>query len=236
MFKSNLTLKNKSYWQTYKPGEIPSVPQNPPQELLNSISSPILDVGTGDGVLAEELEKQGFDVYGIDIAENIIKENIKRITKVKYSIQSITTRTDFPDNFFDLIVFKFTMTNIHKDSWDNVAKEAYRILKPTGKVWVLEPLVSESYKKRYELAANFVKDKNCVYVFYDKDLAEKITSKSDLENAIKENKVSRVIKHYTIEELKKVFDKLEMTDNRVIKVTSPSGYTINTFEGVFVKR
>lgn len=226
---------NIQYWQNYKPGAIPTFPASPPDKLLNCINGPILVVGTGDGVLAEQLASKGFRVYGIDVALNIINENKSRKSKVEYSIQDMTTKTDFPDNFFDLVIFKFVLTNIHKKSWRGLGNEVFRILKPQGKVWILEPLVSESYKKRYELAANFIKDKNCAYVFSDKKLAEKISTKNELKQAIKENKVSRIVKHYTIEELRQIFNKLELTDHRIFKVTSPSGFTLNTIEGIFSK-
>ena len=228
----DLNENNKKYWQKYKPGQIPTVPKEPPEELLINTKT-ILDVGTGDGVLAEKLAKKGFEVYGIDIAENIIKENKKRDIKVYYSIQNITRKTNFPNAFFDLIIFRFTLTNIHKDSWDKLGEEIFRLLKNGGIVWLLEPLISESYNKRYELASDFVKDKHCVYVFFNKDLAEKINTKEELQKAIKENKVSRVVKHYEVKELKYIFRKLKLTNNRVIEITSPSGYKIKTFEGVF---
>jgi ubiquinone/menaquinone biosynthesis C-methylase UbiE len=231
----SLNLNNKKYWQKYKPGEIPSVPKNPPQALLKGVRT-ILDIGTGDGILAEKLANEGYEVFAIDIAENIIAENQKRKSKVKYSVQTITSKTDFKDGMFDLIIFRFTLTNVHKDSWIKVGNEVVRMLKPGGKVWALEPLISDSYHERYKLASNFIKDKHCVYVFFDKELAEKINNKRDLEKAIEENKVSRIVKHYTIKELKTVFDRLELIDNRVVKVTSPSGFIINTFEGVFLKK
>jgi 2-polyprenyl-3-methyl-5-hydroxy-6-metoxy-1,4-benzoquinol methylase len=114
---NSLTGQNKNYWQNYKPGEVPSVPKNLPLELIDQVSGPVLDVGTGDGVLAEDLSRNGFEVYGIDVAENIITENQKRKTNVYYSIDDITRRTKFLENFFDLLIFKFILTNIHKDSW-----------------------------------------------------------------------------------------------------------------------
>ena len=232
----DLTKQNKKYWQSYKPGEIPSIPQDVPQKLLASITGPVLDVGVGDGKMAEEISEKGLDVYGIDIAENIIAENKKRKSKVIYSVEDIAQKTNFSDNFFDVILFKFTLTNIHKESWQSVNNEIHRILKPGGKVWVLEPMVSTSYNKRYKLAKNFIDDKHCVYVFHDKNLAEKIQTKEDLTRAIKNNEVSRIIKHYTIAELKEVFSKLKLADYRTINVVSPSGFAIETFEGVFEKK
>ncbi len=233
---NSLTGQNKNYWQNYKPGEVPSVPKNLPLELIDQVSGPVLDVGTGDGALAEDLSRNGFEVYGIDVAENIITENQKRKTNVYYSIDDITRRTKFLDNFFDLLIFKFTLTNIHKDSWSRVAKEVLRILKPSGKIWILEPLVSQSYKKRYELASDFIDDQNCVYVFNDKDLADKVATTDDLQKAIEDKKVSRIVKHYTVKELENIFHKLKLEDYRIIKVISPSGFVIKTFEGIFSKK
>ena len=232
---NTLDQQNKIYWQEYKPGTIPTTPLSPPKILLDNIHGPILDVGTGDGILAEELSLIDFDVYGIDIAKSIIENNQKKITRVNYSIQDITTRTNFPDNFFELVIFKFTLTNIHKEAWEPLGKEIFRILKPTGCVWIVEPLVSESYVQRYKLASNFVSDKNCVYVFNDKDLAATVNTRDDLQNAINNKLVSRIVKHYTIEELKSIFNKLTLTNHKIIPVTSPSGFVINTFEGIFKK-
>ena len=231
----NIAQQNIEYWQSYKSGKIPTVPLAPPQELLNGIKGPILDAGTGDGVLAENLALKGFMVYGIDIAKNIISENVNRNSRVNYSVQNMSDKTNFPDGFFDLVIFRFTLTNIHQESWSKLGEETFRILKPGGKIWLLEPLVSESYKTRYELAANFVADRNCAYIFYDKSLARKINTKEDLKKAISDKKVSRIVKHYTLDELSQIFGKFKMVGNKLIKITSPSGFNLNTLEGIFEK-
>jgi len=230
-----LNKQNKEYWQKYKPGEIPSPSKEPPEELINEIRGKILDVGTGDGDLAEKLAERGFRVFGIDIAENIIYENKKRNTNVEYSVQDIAKKTEFPDNKFDLILFQYTLTNIHKESWEFLGNEIFRILKPRGKVWVFEPLVSGGYKERYKLASYFIKDKNCVYVFSNKNLAEKIKTKKELKKAINDKKVTRIVKHYTKKEIERMFSKLKLIQDRKVEITSPSGFKINTFEGIFLK-
>lgn len=230
-----LNKQNKKFWQKYKPGEVPGPSNEPPLKLLKNKNYTILDIGTGDGLLAEKFSKDGFNVCAIDIAKNIINENKKRKTKVKYSIQDITQKTNFPNNHFNLIIFKFTLTNIHKESWNKVGKEVFRLLKPGGFLWTLEPLVSNSYRKRYVLASNFINDKNCVYVFYEKDLASQIRTKEDLGEAIRKEKVSRIVKHYTEQELKRIFIDLSLKESNKIEITSPSGFKINTFEGIFQK-
>jgi len=231
-----LNEKNREYWQRYKPGKIPSPSQEPPENLINNIRGSILDVGTGDGSLAEKLAKKNYSIFGIDIAENIICENKKRKSSVNYSIQDITKKTTFPDDTFALIIFKYTLTNIHKESWNFLREEVFRILRPLGKVWFFEPIFSESYKERYRLASHFISDKNCVYVFSDKSLAEKVKTKEDLKKAIKEQKVSRVIKHYTKEEIETIFSNLKLIQSRKTQIISPSGFKINTLEGVFLKK
>ncbi|MCF7845293.1 MAG: class I SAM-dependent methyltransferase [Candidatus Pacebacteria bacterium] len=231
-----LNDQNAEYWQNYKPGEIPSPTQEPPEELLKSISGRALDIGTGDGKIAEKLAKRKLDVFGIDIAKNIIEANIKRNSKVDYSVQDITKRTTFPDNSFDLITSRYTLTNIHQESWESLGEEVFRILKPRGLFWVFEPLVSASYSERYRLSNYLLKDKNCVYVFSEKNLAEKIKKKEDLEDAIKQKKVIRIVKHYTREELENIFKELKLIQWRRAEVNSPSGFKIETFEGVFQKQ
>lgn len=232
---SSLDQQNIKYWQNYVPGQVPSIPQSIPIKLLSDINGPILDVGTGDGLLAENLSRKGLTVFAIDIAKNVIEENKKRTSRVDYTVQNITAKTSFPSEYFDLIIFKFTLTNIHSESWKKLGNEIYRILKPGGKMWIFEPLVSDSYAQRYQLAANFVKDQHCVYVFNDKDLAAKVTTTSDLKAAIKNNQVSRIIKHYSPEELVSLFPKLKLVDSRTLQIPSPSGFPINTFEGIFSK-
>lgn len=235
IMENNLNKINKIYWQNYKPGEIPSTYNDISHEIFENVNGPILDVGTGDGILAESLASNGFDVYGIDIAKNIIKENTSKATKVKYSVQDISEKTNFPNNFFNLIIFKFTLTNIHKESWENVSNEVFRILKPNGKLLIIEPLVSPSYQLRYDLASNFIKDPHCLYVFKDKDLAKHIKTLEELEQTIDNNQVSRIVKHYTVEEIKTIFNKLDIIDHIILNISSPSGYDINTFEGIFIK-
>ncbi|MFA5828425.1 MAG: class I SAM-dependent methyltransferase [Candidatus Shapirobacteria bacterium] len=230
-----LNQENKKYWQKYKTGEIPSVPNLPPTTLLDNIHGPILDIGTGDGALAEQLAVQGHEVEAIDLAENIVRANMTRNSKVRYSLQDITQGTNFDGAYFDLAIFRFTLTNIHKESWRELGVEINRILKPTGKVWILEPLVSESYRRRYLLASKFIDEPHCVYVFKDKELAEKINTEAKLKQALANDLVSRIVKHYTIDELKSIFNTLKLNDHRVIEIISPSGFIIKTFEGVFSK-
>jgi ubiquinone/menaquinone biosynthesis C-methylase UbiE len=190
-----LNEDNKKYWQSYKPGDIPSIIYGPPEYLY---SGKILDVGTGDGFLAEQMAEKGAEVYGIDIAENIISANQQK-GKANYMVGDITARVDFPDAFFDLTVFRFVLTSIHSEGWIRLNQEVKRVLKAGGKVWVMEPLVSATYQERYKLAYSVLGQENCLYVFSDKELAEKVKTVEELKKNL--DKVIRIVKHYTKEEL-----------------------------------
>lgn len=229
-----LQAKNNSYWQNYAPGAIPTSPLRPPEDLLAKIKGPVLDLGCGDGAMAEELS-QKFTVYAADVSKKVIAENLKRKSPVTYSVEDITEKTSFKNAFFDLLLLKYVLTSIHKESWANLGKEVFRILKPGGYIWLSEPLVSESYTDRYALASELLTDKNCAYVFKQPDMAEKIKTTAQVKNALAQGLVIRVVKHYTLEELQEIFTDFSLVDHKVIKTKSPSNYTINTVEAIFQK-
>lgn len=227
---------NKEYWQKYKPGSIPSVPNLPPKILfMNGKKLNILDVGTGDGKVAEKLAHFGHNVYGIDIAKNIITENISRKSNVSYSIQDISKRTTFSSSFFDLIISRFVFTNIPKDERKLASKEISRLLNPHGKLWTLEPLVSKSYNLRYKLSEDYSNEKKSVVVFKEKEMAKKITNKKQMEKAFNSDMFSRIVKHYVEQNIIKLFEPLSLLERRILDIPSPSSYTIKTFEGIFGK-
>ncbi|MDD4900656.1 MAG: class I SAM-dependent methyltransferase [Patescibacteria group bacterium] len=100
----------------------------------------VLDLGCGTGRHLVYLAKQGFDVYGIDIAAEGIRqakqwlksENLKASLK----IGSIYQRLPYNDNFFDAIISTLT---IHHQKIENIRKaicEIERILKPGGFIFI----------------------------------------------------------------------------------------------------
>ncbi len=112
-------------------------------EKLNLKSgSLLLDAGCGEGETAIYLaRKYQIKARGIDILNfNIEKANKKRVDlgledEVDFQIMDYAN-TNFPNETFDAILALETV--VHAVDYKNVLKEFYRILKPGGKLSMLE--------------------------------------------------------------------------------------------------
>jgi ubiquinone/menaquinone biosynthesis C-methylase UbiE len=100
----------------------------------------ILDLGCGSGRHTVYFVKNGFDVYGIDIADKGIKlakewlkkENLKAIFKVG----NIYEKLPYNDNFFDAVISTGTL---HHERIENIRKairEIERVLVPGGLIFI----------------------------------------------------------------------------------------------------
>ena len=233
----DLNLANKKYWRKYKAGSTPGVTEEPGSNILSLFKKGdrILDAGTGQGKLADSLSNKGYKVSAIDINSNEIVTNRARKTKVFYSKQDITQRTTFPDNYFKLIIFRYVLTNIHKQDWKKLLKEVNRILKKDGYLWVVEPLVSKSYGLRYKLSSKFLDDPHAFFVFKDHATARKINTRKELQVEIDNKNINRIVRHYSLKEFSQIFTNYRLLKSRKIWIKSDAGYLIDTFVG-FMKR
>ena len=228
---------NKLYWSQYAQGTTPGIDEMPSVDLLEGLTphANVLDVGTGTGKLAEYLAALEFSVYGIDINDNEIAANKTRGSEVVYSHQDIAEQTDFSDSFFDLVIFRYTLTNIHKAQWAALTAEIGRITKLGGYVWLAEPHINEAYDERYKLGKQKLEDEHALYVFKDKDKAAQIKDAASLEAAIAADEVSRIVRHYDEAELADLFPEFKPVDTKHVSHTSPSGYPLDTVIMTFRK-
>lgn len=100
----------------------------------------ILDLGAGDGTCLQyfstyfpEANLFGIDVSDLSIDEAAAKQIPKSEVKV-YDGQHIP----YPDNCFDMILVATVMHHIRFELHDGLMQEALRVLKPGGKIFIVE--------------------------------------------------------------------------------------------------
>lgn len=103
----------------------------------------LLDVGIGTGEpFAEQFNKDGYQVNGVDIAQNLLE--ICRLKGIKASYGNAEDQLDFSDNTFDL-VYCFNTTWYFKDIERAIA-EMIRV----SKKWVVFDIIdSTEWKTRF---------------------------------------------------------------------------------------
>ena len=112
--------------------------------IINDIipkNKTILDVGCSHGYAVEDLQKKGYDTYGIDIAEKAIEYSIQRglINCKCCSADNI----DFDDNIFDVILSTDTLEHIPIDNIDKVINEFNRVTNEKAIIFIKVATVPE---------------------------------------------------------------------------------------------
>lgn len=133
----------------------------------------ILDVGTGTGLLAfgayELLGGTGLVIASDKFSDCVYEcQQIAKLSKIEKGFQTLVTpaeKIDLPDNYADKIVMRSVL--VHILDKQTCIDEFYRVLKPSGKVVLFEPIMS-SNTKYYDLIApdlitNFDKFKEIEY-------------------------------------------------------------------------
>lgn len=110
-----------------------------------TIDSSILELGCGRGEFLNEFIELGMKGFGVDIS-NYAKDFCKN---AEIKVSDITKeKLPYPDNYFDIIYSKSFIEHFYYP--DEVFKEAYRVLKPSGIFINLTPEWQYIYKSFYE--------------------------------------------------------------------------------------
>ncbi len=86
----------------------------------------IFDVGCGIGLFLEKFDGATWQRYGVDISDFAVEQSRSR----GISIKDYESGYDYPDQFFDVIVFRGTIQ--HLDTPFSVMKKCTRLLKKGG--------------------------------------------------------------------------------------------------------
>jgi len=99
----------------------------------------MLDVGCGPGVTADYFVKRGFDLYGVDIAPEMIRqcgETFAGVDRAHFSV-GVIEKLEFPDGFFDVVTAMGVVEYIEDDA--RAVAEMARVTRPGGIVIVTLP-------------------------------------------------------------------------------------------------
>lgn len=104
-------------------------------DMIDNDQGKVLDIGCGPAVLTLELLNKGFEVWGMDLSEEVIEEACKKIGKTELSSSAHFTvgnieSLDFADEYFDMVICAGVFSYL--DDVTQAIKEIYRVLKPGG--------------------------------------------------------------------------------------------------------
>ena len=108
----------------------------------------ILDAGCGEGRNSIYMAKQGFKIYGIDIASPAIEKG-KRWAKSEGLTEMVNLRVGdvtkllYEDNFFDAVIDSYTIEFILKK--EHYVKEVARVFKSEGLFFLLTAIPPSKY-------------------------------------------------------------------------------------------
>jgi len=113
------------------------------QKLINVLENPnaqVLDVACGTGDLSLELQKTGkAKVFGTDFCRPMLEiafdKNEKNALKIPY-VEADGMNLSFADENFDAVTIAFGLRNF--SNWQAGLREIHRVLKPGGKIVILE--------------------------------------------------------------------------------------------------
>lgn len=109
----------------------------------NNTNYNILDIGTGPGSLPEMLVKKDSSVLitAIDIDSAMITNVKARIKhkKIEFKHQQSGNHLDFTANQFDVVTICSVLFLLDENTKTKLMEEAFRVVKPNGKVIVLTP-------------------------------------------------------------------------------------------------
>jgi len=107
--------------------------------LIDLSGLSLVDVGAGDGKFAQAFAKRGADVIGIEIDKEKV-EIAKQVSDPRVRIL-LGRGEDLPldDGASDLICFMFSFHHVPLALQDEAIGEAWRVLKPGGRLHVVDP-------------------------------------------------------------------------------------------------
>ena len=158
-------------------------------KFLNNLSgTKILDAGCGVGNDCKYAQERGFEIVGIDFADEIIKEAKKKYPVGNFKVMDVT-QLSFPKETFDGIIFINVLFHLPKSQIDHVFNELNKVLKKGGKMIMIfqegdeEKIVEEPLERGY-----YMYMQHYTFEFIERKLKEHNLKVYDFEREVVDDK------------------------------------------------
>lgn len=111
----------------------------------------ILDVGSGTGIILENIDLLPENYFGLDISENMLKISKKKFPS-HFFFKGDMSNMPFKDNSFDSVISLFGSFSYSLDHLKTV-QEIERVLKPNGKFFIM------IYGRKYSSRKSYILNK-----------------------------------------------------------------------------
>jgi ubiquinone/menaquinone biosynthesis C-methylase UbiE len=117
------------------------------QEMLTRWVAPagrrVVDVGCGSGELVRWLREQGADAIGVECGETMMR--LAREADPEHPeayLEGVGQDLPLPDASADAVVMSFSLHHVPREEMTNALREAHRILRSGGTLYVAEPIAA----------------------------------------------------------------------------------------------
>lgn len=110
----------------------------------------VLEVGCGDGRISALLAEKSGQFVAIDPDVECIAAAIENISEGEFKVGS-GEQLSFAESSFDLVIFTLSL---HHQNSSEALTEAARVMKPSGRIMVIEPHVDGEVEKAFAFVHN----------------------------------------------------------------------------------
>ncbi|BBO74292.1 hypothetical protein DSCW_17090 [Desulfosarcina widdelii] len=185
----------------------------------------VLEIGCGTGRISALLSKETKLLVAIDPDENAIEIARDNIPGVDFSVGS-GEKLNFADNFFDGVIFTLSL---HHQNCRKALREAARVLKKSGNILVIEPVIEGEIERVFAFLHN---ENN------EKILAQQAIMNSDLSIVTSEFFTAKWIFKNEDDLFESIFDYYDMAfdSDVVLKISNFLGEKIKSAPIVLVDK
>lgn len=116
------------------------------EELLPIKGSTIVEIGCGDGWLVREMSRKGGHVTGVEVSpKQLAHARSFAAAGDEHYLQGIAEDVPMPSRSADIVVFYNSLHHVDKAGLPKAMREAARLLRSGGLLYVCEPLAEGHY-------------------------------------------------------------------------------------------